>query len=33
LYVIAFARFYEAAPTPTSGGGAYTSFDGWFYDK
>jgi hypothetical protein len=28
-----YQDYYDAAPTPTAGGGSSTSFDGWFYDK
>ena len=28
-----YMDYYDAAPTPVAGGGVYTSFDGWFYDK
>ena len=28
-----YLDYYDAAPTPTTGGGVYTSFDGAFYDE
>jgi len=28
-----YLDYYDAAPTPTAGGGVTTSFGGWFYDK